>query len=189
MRDAIQLTGISAKNKRRDLDFYPTPKEATIALMDFLQPPEESTVWEPACGDGAMSKVILDYVGEVVSTDVRDTGFGNGQIDFLDITTGAGDSIDAIITNPPFNLSEQFIRKALANAPIVAMLLKSQYWHAAKRRLLFKSHTPSYVLPLTWRPDFRGGELGGSPTMEVAWTVWMPGNTGCRYIPLEKPKS
>jgi hypothetical protein len=51
------------------------------------------------------------------------------------------------------------------------MLLKSQYWHAAKRHQLFNTHTPAYILPLTWRPDFMFGERGGAPTMDVLWTV------------------
>jgi hypothetical protein len=33
----LQLTGSGAKENRRSLDFYPTPPEVTIALMDFLK--------------------------------------------------------------------------------------------------------------------------------------------------------
>lgn len=186
--EAVQLTGASTTTKRRALDFYPTPPEATHALMQFLDLPEYFSVWEPACGDGSMSEVLKKYVANVLSTDLRDTGYGKGQIDFLEATTGPGNfKPDAIITNPPFAVSERFIRKALKHSSIVAMLLKSQYWHAAKRYPLFEANTPAYVLPLTWRPDFRNGELGGSPTMEVAWTVWIQGESECKYVPLRKP--
>lgn len=102
---------------------------------------------------------------------------GHGGVDFL----SAERECDAVITNPPFNISEQFIKHALCQAETVAMVLKSQYWHAAKRAPLFIEHPPAYVLALTWRPDFMGGERGGAPTMEALWTVWMYGDTNTKY--------
>jgi len=38
-------------------DFYPTPKEATQALLDREE--FEGNIWEPACGEGHMSKVLI----------------------------------------------------------------------------------------------------------------------------------
>ena len=173
---ALSLANSSTDNKRRELDYYPTPPDVTHALMRFLDfiPLE---IWEPACGNGAMSNVLAQYGHAVRSSDLRHTGYGEGGIDFL----SADYECDAVITNPPFNISEQFIRHALRQARIVAMVLKSQYWHAKKRSALFEEHPPAYVLPLTWRPDFMGGERGGAPTMEVHWTVWMDGVTDTKY--------
>lgn len=99
---------------------------------------------------------------------------------------------DAIITNPPFNLSEEFILHAVKNADTVAMLLKSQYWHAAKRNILFQKHPPAFVLPLSWRPDFlfdtrKEGDKS-APTMGVCWSVWKRGETDTRYRILSKPE-
>lgn len=173
-QEDLQLTG-GGKN-RRELDFYPTPREVTVALMEYFKW-KPSLVWEPASGDGAMADVLRYYGHEVVCTDIA-TG-----TDYLK-TPGKA---DMIITNPPFNLSEEFIRKALTEADVVAMVLKSQYWHARKRYGLFNDSLPSYIMPLTWRPDFMAGERGGSPTMEVIWTVWIKGDNGCRYVPLLKP--
>lgn len=173
----LQLVGGGKKEDRRPLDFYPTPPEVTIALMDFLKL-DPCKMWEPACGDGAMVEILRSYGHDVIGTDIT---LG---VDYLK-THG---STDMIITNPPFNLAENFIAKALKEAPVVAMVLKSQYWHAKKRYNLFKENPPSYILPLTWRPDFLGGEKGGSPTMEIAWTVWIKGNTKCQYVPLLKPE-
>jgi hypothetical protein len=183
MTGALANGGSSAK--RRDLDFYPTPPDVTRALLLFLalQP---CTIWEPACGDGAMSSVLAANGHTVLSTDIRlMTGFGQGDVDFL---TAAPFICDAVITNPPFAASELFIRKALDTAPLVAMLLKSQYWHAQKRFALFDQQPPAWVLPLTWRPDFLDGERGGSPTMDCIWTVWIAGETTTKYRPLPKPK-
>ncbi len=188
-----QLTGGGDQSKRRELDFYPTPKNVTIALMNFLlkenKIDKDFKVWEPACGNGAMSKVIESYGLNVFSSDIKDLGFDSKIMDFR--THDVDINFDAIITNPPFNLSEKFIRKAIGKSRMVCMLLKSQYWHAKARLNLFNEFPPAYILPLTWRPDFleherKEGEKG-SPTMEVAWSVWIKGNVDTIYKPLAKP--
>ena len=179
---SVSLANGGNQERRRALDFYPTPPEVTRALLDYLKLPA-CLILEPACGDGAMSEVIKAYGHDVISADIRESGYGNGGIDFLE-TNG---DYDAIITNPPFNLSEKFIRHAIPQARVVAMLLKSQYWHAQKRAALFNEFRPSHVLPLTWRPDFMGGERGGAPTMEVHWTIWTEDSTTTTYELLSKP--
>jgi len=189
--DAVVLANYSNRNKRRELDYYPTPPDVTHALMKFLISQgvlkSGDIVWEPACGDGAMSEVIALYRMKVISSDIRHTGYGFGGRNFLDPYMFPPDDLCAIITNPPFALSEDFIRTAIQFAPIVAMLLKSQYWHAAKRTPLFEEHPPAWILPLNWRPDFLFGERGGAPTMEVLWTVWIRGEDDTRYRILKKP--
>ncbi len=58
--------------RRADLDgpdYYPTPAWATFALMD--NEPFRGEVWESACGDGAMSKVIADASGQFRSLRSR----------------------------------------------------------------------------------------------------------------------
>lgn len=178
----LQLNGGNDKKDRRNLDFYPTPPDATIALMDFLNL-KQSNIWECACGNGAMSEILSIYGHNVYSSDLA-TDFGESNVNFLETYK---EGFDWIITNPPFNISQEFITHALTLSDNVAMLLKSQYWHAKKRFNLFEKNKPSYILPLTWRPDFLGGEKGGSPTMEVIWTVWMKNNTNAQYQPLSKP--
>lgn len=183
-QETLQLTGGSGKQKRRALDFYPTPNEATIALMDFLKLDSPQTIWECACGTGQMANVLKSYGHHVIETDIT-TGD-----DYLKTFHHS----DAIITNPPFNLSQLFIEKAIKETRLVAMLLKSQYWHAAKRLPLFETNPPTYILPLTWRVDFlqherKIGDKKGAPTMEVAWSVWVNSvfKKGTQYIPLKKP--
>ena len=76
-----------------------------------------------------------------------------------------------------------------------AFLLKSQYWNATCRRKLFDEIPPSYILPLTWRPDFffkkrMPGEKG-SPLMDVMWCVWLtPWKNDIQtvYRPLTRPE-
>ena len=67
--------------KRRELDFYPTPPAVTHALMQYLKLPA-CRIWEPACGNGAMSNVIAEYGHTVISSDLRETGYGEGGWSF-----------------------------------------------------------------------------------------------------------
>lgn len=186
MTDMIgsRICGGNTAYKRNESDFYPTPPEATQALLDFLNIPNGNTVWEPACGEGHMVEVMEKNGLSVIGTDIQ-TG-----TDFLTAELPSKE-VSWIITNPPFSLAEQFIRKANEHNVAFAMLLKSQYWNAAKRVSLFSQIQPSYILPLTWRPDFLFKTRGkGSPLMDVNWCVWFPlsrmlGET--HYIPLRKP--
>ena len=175
-----RLIGGGTAAGRSKKDFYPTPHEVTQALVNFFGISKTCTIWEPACGDGHMVSVFEENGYEVIATDIQ-TG-----TDFL---VAPCESCDWIITNPPFSLSDQFIRRCMEHGKPFALLLKSQYWHARKRLPLFFESMPSYVLPLTWRPDFMFGASGGAPLMDVFWCVWIPGCRLCtNYIPLEKPK-
>jgi hypothetical protein len=161
--------GASATHSRNPADFYPTPRECTIALLErYGSLFEGRKVWEPACGDGAISKVLQDEGYYVASSDLHDRGFGNSGEDFL--TTRK--PCEAIVTNPPFNVADKFIEHASSFGVPFAMLLKSQYWHAAKRIGLFNRYQPLSVMAMAWRPSMCP-ERGKAGTMDFCWTVWM----------------
>ena len=196
MMKGAALANAGPKEDRPESDFFPTPPDVTTALIDWLGLPGDTHVWEPACGDGAMADVIRGYGHFVSVSDIRPAAMpGAVTWDFLQAawpTATAGRKPEWIITNPPFNMAEAFIRQALSITPNVAMLLKSQFWHAQSRAKLFGEHPPSAILPLTWRPDFLAGEKGGAPTMDCLWTVWWPERhfraiNPTHYQPLMRP--
>nr|DAZ54156.1 MAG TPA: adenine-specific methyltransferase [Caudoviricetes sp.] len=184
--DSLQASRIAGGNSaigRRESDFYPTPPEVTVALLDFLRLPENTVIWEPAAGEGDMAGVLQTYFETVYTTDI---------LDGTDFLKSSIDAADWIITNPPFSLAEAFIRRAAELGKPFAFLVKSQFWHAKRRLSLFDEFPPSYILPLTWRPDFFfKDDHGGSPLMDVMWCVWhIPHIKGTQtvYRPLERPK-
>lgn len=172
---------VGGHGRREKDDFYPTPPEATEALLTLIKP---RRVWEPACGDGAISKVLKCHGIDVVSTDLVDRGYGEGGVDFLEAEYLFA---PAIVTNPPFKHAEAFARHAIAlGADTVALLLKATFWNAAIRFPLFAQHPPEVVAPLMWRLDFTGG---GAPTMDCAWAIWsIREGRDTTFIPLLKPK-
>ncbi len=175
MKNLADAKIVGGNGKRRELDFYPTPPDATQALIDFLKIPKGKTIWECASGEGHMAKVFRDNGYITIETDIQ------SGTDFL--TTPAREC-DWIITNPPFSLAEQFIRRANESGKPFAFLLKSQYWHSARRYPLFKEITPTYICPLTWRPDFTGE---GNSLMDMIWCIWCGGEI-TQYIPLNRSR-
>ena len=105
--DALNIIG--AHGVREDKDFYPTPSEATVAILDFLESKmllrKTDRIWECACGNNAMVDVMRDKGYFVIGTDIS-TGH-----DYLATDVES----DWIITNPPFNLSQKFIERSVAN--------------------------------------------------------------------------
>jgi len=181
----LNLANSSTKNKRKEADFYPTPPDVTQALIDTGCIPK-GCIWEPACGDGHMGFVFEKNGYSVLASDIRATPYAHFQRDFMAAPLPA--PVTAVVTNPPFNLSTEFIQRCVdLRIPVFAMLLKSQYWHSQKRAALFEKYPPAYVMALTWRPDFCFGDRGGAPTMECIWTVWIDGETDTRYRILRKP--
>ncbi len=66
---------------RAPFEFYPTPPEATRALLSVEN--FDGDIWEPACGDGAISRELTAAGYNVTSTDLIDRGFGTGGQNFL----------------------------------------------------------------------------------------------------------
>lgn len=170
--------------ERKPADLYPTPVDGTESLIPVLKAmkrPDGSPIkriWEPACGDGRLARVLEWHGFEVIATDLREyPGYGHGGIDFLLQTPqdawGLVGDIDAIVTNPPFSLAEEFIRRSHLFTPNVAMLLKQTYWNVGGRSQgLWFDHMPDLELKVTWRLAFLANERGNSPLMDCMWCVW-----------------
>ena len=97
-----------SETERQTEDFYATPDIAT-ELLSGLETFSKN-ILEPACGQGAISKVLEKYGYNVESMDLIDRGYGKGGVDFLqydEIT-----DMD-IITNPPYCLAAEFVEHAM----------------------------------------------------------------------------
>ena len=151
-------------------DFFPTPRWATFALIDNER--FEGEIWECACGDGAMSRVLEETGQPVHSSDLYDRGFGEIGVDFLQ----ASRSTDNILTNPPYNSAEGFVAigTSLAKRKF-ALLLRLAFLEGANRaKTIFTQVPPSRVWVFSERITFypAGAQRKGSGTTAYAWFVW-----------------
>jgi len=166
--------------ERVEGDFYPTPPEYVDCLAHFIDMSRLS-VWEPACGEGHISKRLIQLGAYVISTDLFDRGYGKAPLDFLKCPrippALLADRRPAIITNPPYgDVAEQFVAAALElTAPVdgmVAMFMRNEWDMASGRDHLFEGH-PAFMLKIavTKRPRWIEGSKG-SPRHSYAWYVW-----------------
>ncbi len=115
--------GPSLSPHRAAFEFYPTPPEATRALLSVES--FDGSIWEPACGEGHISSVLLEAGHQVVSTDLIVRGFGEGRVDFL---AQQSSRAKHIITNPPYGrgLADEFCKHLLPNSSTVDDLCKAR---------------------------------------------------------------
>lgn len=178
---SAQIIGGNPSGGRETRDHYNTPPNVTRALISFLALDTGTKVWEPAAGTGRLSKVLEESGCDVICSDIHDYGLGHEVRNFYKFVEPMA---TVVITNPPFMLAEMFIRKSIElKLSTFCLLFTSTYWHAASRSNLFNSYCPSYILPLTWRPDFKGL---GAPTMDFCWNVWYEDDRQTKYKLLAK---
>jgi len=183
------LAGMSTTRDRVEDDFYATPEGAIKDILD--REILNGSILEPACGEGHISKLLKEYypTSEIISTDLiqRDDKFNigvQGNIDFL--TYDYNRKFDNVITNPPFNLAQEFIERALqlSNNKVI-MFAKIQLLEGTKRREMFDNTPLKYVYVFSKRQNpLRNGsptDEKGKPwasTMCFAWFVWEQGYIG-----------
>ena len=176
---------------RESNDFYATEPRAVEKLLSALKRDGvrlSDPLWEPACGQGHISQVLDEAGYEVRSTDLIDRGYGS-VLNFLECEElWRGD----IITNPPFKLSVEFIRKALSLVGVgkrVIFFQRLNFLESAKRFALFQEFPIQYVYVHASRV---GTAMGGdferyhAKSMAYAWYVWKrgyDGHTVMRWIP------
>lgn len=159
-------------------DFYPTHPAATRALLAverFAGP-----IWEPACGEGDMARVLLAAGYEVVSTDLIDRGYGEGGRDFLCEWQGIAPNI---VTNPPFREAQMFVDRALMlTTGKVAMFLRLAFLEGVERGRWFPGTPLARVWIMSRRVPMQRGRLAqtgdGHGVIAFAWFVWEHGHTG-----------
>lgn len=174
--------------RRADLDgpdFFPTPGWATRALIDNER--FEGSIWECACGDGAMAQELKAAGYSVTATDLFPRGYGKSGVDFLAATK----PVDNIVTNPPYNVAEAFVAQGLTLARRkVALLLRLAFLEGANRaRTIFLVRPPARVWVFSERITFymKGAEQSGSGTTAYAWFVWDKDATGGTELRWFKP--
>lgn len=173
MKTSQQLIGFKELG-RKHADFYPTPKYAVEGLLrheHFI-----GSVWEPACGNGAISEVLEAKGFKVTSTDIIYRDYGLGDIDFLQESTfhSVHTVHDNIITNPPFNKANEFIVMAKRYADKkIALFLKTTFLEGGERhRILIDKNFPfKCMYQFVKRVSFYGNK-GNSGMISFAWFVW-----------------
>lgn len=182
-----QLTGTRANN-----DFYATNPISVKGLLtkeniqgDFL---------EPCVGEGHIINTLIKEnckLNNVMTLDLINRGYPNTVADnFLTHDFGT-QKFDWIVTNPPYKLAEEFIRKSyslLKNDGKMAFFLRIQFLESVKRYQLFKDLPLKkvYVFSKRQTPWKNGMQTNNgktwSSTICFAWFVWQKRYSGQSMI-------
>jgi hypothetical protein len=162
--------------ERESDDFYPTPPEPTRAFLhvEMGRLRDFPWIWEPACGDGAMTREMLAMGLPVFSSDLVDRGCGARIGSFYDFTEAPA---PAILTNPPFkevgwgNGKARWLYHALDTLGVeyMALLLNWSFPGAGGLAPFWAKYPPARVYLMRWKIDFTGQ---GAPPMLNGWFVW-----------------
>jgi len=157
----------NASKKRKKSDFYETPYSLTRLLLreEWLEEP----ILEPACGNGAIVKILKEYNHRGITYYDKEQNF---LIENYRYPT--------IITNPPFSIAYDFILKAkkIATKKII-FLLPLSYLHGKKRydNIYSDEDFPLKCIYVFTRYPMLGDELREdglhrTGMMVYAWFVW-----------------
>jgi hypothetical protein len=176
------VTGVAMHSyDERGLDLYETPTPVVRALLkveSFRGP-----IWEPACGPGAIVRVLRGAGHKVVATDFAHYGCPDslGGVDFLTQERAPGGA-ECIVTNPPFMHANGFVRRALELVPRVVMLLRLGFLEGQGRSdildggQLARVHVFRNRLPMMHRDGWAGPHA--SSAIGMAWFVWERAHRG-----------
>jgi adenine-specific DNA methylase len=178
-------TGGKGINDRPQDDFFATPEKTTEALLNNLK--LEGSILEPACGQGHISEILKRYYpnSEIISTDLIDRGYGQGNIDF--VTYDYNRRFDNVITNPPFKYAKEFVGRALQiSNKYVIMLLKIQFLESKIRKEFLVNSPLKYIYVFSERQSTLKDGLEINPmnnkpwstTLLLAWFIWEVGYEG-----------
>ena len=187
----IRFRGMpTSANIRHFQDYYPTDPKHTQVLLDREK--FNGSIWEPACGEGHMSKVLEQNGCDVFSSDLVDRGYGIGGVDFLnkDHVDQYG-KFDNIITNPPFDNITEFILQAkrLAKKKI-AVIGKTQILQGVNRYNIWmdQEFPLKTMYQFSGRISFSKNKISDySGMVAFAWYVFEKGYKGKPQIEWIQP--
>lgn len=175
-----------SEGEREVNDFYSTDPESLEIFLKALERDNfklHNRIWECACGQGHLSKVLESKGYDVVSSDLIDRGYGKTNYDFLKSTKCYYPCAD-ILTNPPYKYAKEFVERSLNildDGYYCVMFLKIQFLEGKERRNLFNKYPPKYVYVNSARQTcYINGDMSKKMSSATCycWFIWEKGFTG-----------
>lgn len=170
------LGGARGFDREKD-DFYPTPAALIEPLIARWRHQFDEGVWEPACGDGAICKVLERHGIPSVATDLVDRGYGTARRHFL-LELKPPDEAHALITNPPFRLWREFAAHATAmDLGFIALLGRLQLLEGKRLSALFQETGLAEVMVSAGGVNMLPAgavDKGHNGMIAWAWFIWVP---------------
>ena len=114
------------KENRPYGDFYATPSCMTEELVNTGILKGVKTVWDPCCGEYAITNVLQKHGFSC---------FGNDLMYGFDYLEKEYAHHECIVMNPPFSLFDKFVEKAKKEADLVCVIGKANFFGSHSRNV------------------------------------------------------
>lgn len=178
----VQLGASNHSLTEREInDFYATDPDSLDIFLKALKRDNiklHSNIWECSCGNGILSKLLINKGYNVYSSDLVNRGYGEYNKDFL---KSEGLKEHDILTNPPYKYASDFVEHAiniLDNGYYCIMYLKIQFLEGKNRRKLFNKYPPKYIYVNSSRQAcYINGNMSKklSSATCYCWFIWQKG--------------
>lgn len=179
----MSSTNRSSARNTHISDYYVTP---ISCIQDFLQQftkdvqlPESLLILDPCAGGDEHNPmsypVAINRINQwfrVDTIDIRNTSLADEKSDYL-LKTIQPEKYDIIITNPPFNLAQEIITKALydvRSGGYVIMLLRLNFFGSKARFPFWENQLPTHAYVHHRRMSFT--DDGKTDSIEYMHCVW-----------------
>ena len=147
------------KNEKND-ELY-TPDYAIKPLLKYL--PKNKIIWECTdFGNSNITKVLKENGYKVISTHKKDFDFLMDDPDF---------EFDMIITNPPYSLKDDFLKKCYEHDKPFCLLLPITTLEGIERGKMFRENDIQ-LLVLDRRCNFIYDNCKKSNWFNTSWFCW-----------------
>ncbi len=186
MRDTT-LRNIRAHHQKHEL--YRTPAYSFTPLLNYRPDWFTGSMFDPCAGDGRMVAEVIrrgntshHHVGDIRAEErvaleaLPNTTVRMGDYLAIDDLPEA----DCFITNPPFSLSAEIVKRARTHIRGPICILQSVQWQSTQRRSMWlKRSDLAFVLNLSRRPKWQvDAGVVHSNIWDFAWYVFLPGYDG-----------
>eukprot|EP01035_Chromulina_nebulosa_P029308 gene29308-38834_t len=139
-------------------ELYETPIEVIDAIKEnvlqlFPPPHEKWILFEPCCGNGRISNYFRNLGYTVIERDLYTT---EEKHDYL---IEDAPFYDCLITNPPFHLKAEFIKKAMGSEKPWIMLLPTESTSIKKTNMYFNNDMAIQILSPPPKFDYHGKKV------------------------------
>lgn len=139
-----------SKKDREELDFYQTPSYATKTLIEKFDF-KSKNIWEPMAGNGMIAKELVNASFNVHPTDIIERKYKlDAILDYFSCNGYNAKGNDfAIVTNPPYEFANKFLKHTLevVKPKTCSLFLPVRYLEGMKRyKEIYSKYKPCKVL-------------------------------------------
>ena len=136
-------------------------------------------IWEAAAGHGDISKTLIQYGYDVVSTDIipyKDNEIDIPAMDFFTCENLIRPDIKTIFTNPPFNEAENFLIHALSFGIDIIFFVRMSFLSSKTRKKIFDVYKPTFTYIYAGRAKcYKNGDRSKDKNMiDYVVMIWKP---------------